>query len=410
MYQLVKAIGKNLDGSRWASVEIGDVPMKTLYSTYKYLWATLSNPFIDHQVALDLMLLIGTNRFNTQTFNEYLASLGNLALPTQDTIPEINPQYVRYADVWKAGYSVQPIHDTAAPDSPLPVSEKHHLHLTKTGLTYSDFYDYCLVSINGMYHYSDGNNSGVYVKDGMRSINKAGRNMIGMTSFKNVGKIRLIPITDDMIFKLTDDQQYCHQMYLDLKEDFTGKQVFICIGGYLHINDKNFMRQWNDTCWYLNFDRYPIVDRYFQSKDLIDLSSLDLFVPPRSESAVEMDELLSDAAMLAMMKLSQTFVVVLDTPEFFYEKQFIRGTKIPGHFVSAVNPIYPMITDLGKLANYWPHPDDGLFSLTTQNTLRHNRAYRTTKMKDLPVVSDQRRANDPVNQSRAFFQVMGKDM
>lgn len=410
MYQLVSAIGKKYDGSRWSDAEIGDISMSTLYATYKYIWATLSNVFLDKNVALDLNLLRQDQRFNTQTFNQYLASIGNVALPTQDDLPEINTKYVRYADIWKAGYTVTPIHDTAAIDSPLPVSDKHHLQLTKSGLDYADFYNNCLVSVNGLYHFSDGNDTGIYVKDGMKSIGAANNNHLGMTSFKDVGQIKQIPITTSMIYKQKPEQKYCHQMYLDLGQSYEGKQVFIVVGGYLHLNDGGFFRQIGESQYLLDFDNYPLIDRYYQSKDLIDLSSLNLFEPPLAKSVIEVEQLMSDEAMLAMMALSQTFVVVLDSDEFFYEQQFIVPGTIPGLHVSMVDPIYPMIVNLGMLANYWPHPDDGQFALMTSNTLRQRRVYQTVRYEYLPTVSDQRRPNDPVRQSDAYFQIMGRDM
>lgn len=412
MYQLVSSIGKAQSNSRWEDLEIGDMPLNTLLKDYRKVWAILTNPFIDHQVAFDLDNLRAQYAGRTITFSEFLTLNGSNTLQTTDTLPVINSKYVKYSDAVRAGWKIEPIHQTAAEDTQLPVSELNHLHMTHaSGGDYADATNYHLFSVNGYYHYHDGSTQGVFIKDGMKTIRHSGIGNVGVLSFVGVGQIELRPITADMIYKQTEDQSLCNQCYLDIGEDIgNDKQVMIVIGGHLHALDEKILTRLGGPLFKINFKNYPILDRYFESREFMDLSSLPLTETSLGDGAIEVPELLSDDAIRALLSLSQSFLVVLDSPEFFKERVHVTSERIPNLHISPIAPEYPLIVGVGRTTEYIFYQDGDQWVINTADSFYHNRTYNTRKARELPNVNAARLFNNPVNTSAAFMLRMGKDL
>lgn len=409
MYTLVSAIGRNLGNSRWTDINIGAMAFTDIYATYAHVIATLSNPFLTANVALDLNDLRVAQGSNLSTFNAFLVANGSNTLPTSPTLPVINPKYARYADAFRAGYKITPVNPSAADDAVLPIGDKPDLHLTRANTDYTLLGKSCLATVNGFYHYSDYSANGYYVKDGMKSALISGNNQMGLLSFRELGNIQQIPITASMLYKQDPSQNYKDHVYLDLGQDFGDKEVFIVIGGYLHVLDQNMFQRIGDGLYVINMLRYPLLDRYYESYQHIDLTSLGLVNVQANPTQVEVDAITSDAAIVALLTLSQSFIVVCDATDLFTDKVYVKHGKIPCRYISSVSPIYPLVVGVGKTANYWARADDGLFSLNTIDTFKENRIFNTTDPANLICVADSRLPLDPVNNSDAYMLQIGKD-
>lgn len=411
MYELVSAIAKPLNGNgQWKSVEIGNVALNTLYSTYTRIIATLTNPFVPDLVALDLNDIVLAASGQNDTFNQFLATNGNNTLPTSTTLPVLDAKYAKYADAFHAGYKVEPLHPSASPGSEYPPSEKTWLYLTRPDTDYELFGKSCLVNVNGFFHIIDAGPEGVYVKDGNKSAMLSRQNQIGIVSFLGLGELTYVPIATEMVYKQTEDQLFKNRCYIDLGQDVSDKSVMLVLGGYLHLLEPGAFYRTGASTFAIDFDNLPLVDRFYESKDYIDLSSMSLSKTARNPNQVAVSELYSDAALRAYVTLSQSFFVIVNNSDLSVDREQVRKTKMPDMFVSHKRPDWPLVVGAGKVGNYWYSYEDQQYALNCRDSLWNHRLYHTVNVKELVNASPSRKPEHPVSQSNAFFLKIGSQL
>jgi len=378
MYTLVSTVVKTVDSDgRWESADIGNMPMSDIYTTFRQTVAILSNPFLPNNVSFNLDAVRKEQAGSSQTFNEYLASLGENSLPTSPTLPNLNVRYALYGDAFKSGYKVNPINELTSPDAELPLGAKDWLFLTRPNTDYALFGKTCMVTVNGFYHRTEANDQGIWVIDGMATARQARDNHIGITSFKNLGTLKVIPITDSMIYNQTADEQLGKRAYINLGEDLNEKTLMVVIGGYLHVLDHRVIYRVGDTSFCIEFENIPLLERFYESRDVIDLSSLELDTSDFNPSVVSPQQLYSDAAIRKYLQLSQSFVVLLDNKEIFVEYEALPATTLPGLYLSDIAPIWPVISGFGRTMNFWSTYEDGRWSISSGGTVRPNYLFKT---------------------------------
>lgn len=415
MYTLVSAIAKSFASEgRWESVAIGDMPLSQIYSTYVKVYAVLTNPFVTGQVSLDLAQVQAAEGGLSLTFNQFLVQNGTGMLPTSTTIPTLNPQYAEYKDAFKAGYKVQPVNAQAAPDAQLPASDKTWLYLTKNdasgqSIDFELFYRSCMVSVNGYFHAIDAIPTAAWVMDGMKSRNISGQNQIGILNFQKMGSLQYAPITESMIYKQSSDQLYRNQMYVNLGVDTTNKTIMLVLGGYLHILDAKTFFRVSETAVAINFNNLPILERFHESLQYLDLSSLPFDRDDNDPTKLNVADFLSDENLVAYATLSQSFFVLLDTPEVFTEYDKVYTGKLTNILVSNQEPKYPLVNGHGKIADYWSVYEDGRWALTVYDNRWNHRTYNTVDWRNEVCVNSARQTQKVQEPSRAFFLKIGSD-
>lgn len=392
MYTLVQAIARPIGGNgRWSVIPLGDMLLPDVFSQYARVIATLSNNFLTKPVALELALIRPTYGSQSITFNQYLAQVGNTTIQgTSETLPVINTRYTKYADAFHAGYSVQAIHPTADIDAQVPAADRTWLYMTRPDTDYMLFYRSCLVSVNGLIHATDATTDGIYVKEGMKSQMISNKAKIGMMSFRELGALSYIPITADMVYKQAEGQVYKDRAHVDLGQDVSDKTVMLVLGGYLHILDPRTFYRISDSSFAVVFANLPLIDRYYDSVTTIDLSSMNVEKSVSDDNHILVESLFSDEAILAYLTLSQSFFVVLDNTEVFVDRKLIEKTPLPNLYISYEQPIYPLFSELGKMVNYWYTYEDGQFSISTTDAMRHNYNYRTVDQRNAFAVNANR--------------------
>lgn len=411
MYALTGAIGKAANGSgRWANIDLTTLPLRQIYSTYRRVWAFLTNSFLSQPVALDLDLIRTQVGTSNKTLSVWLSELGTASLPTTTTLPVLAPRYAKYADAFHAGYKVRPVKPGAAIDAASPVADKTDLHLSRANTDYNLFLESCLVNVNGFYHFIDGGSDGIFVKDGMRSKFVGNQNHLGILSFREIGKLRCIPITEAMIYKQHTSQVFKDRCFIDLGEDVANKSVLLVIGGYLHVLDQKTFFRVSATSFMIDFANFPLVDRYYESRPYLDLSGLPLETTQRNPSQIGIANLHSDAVIRAYLTMSQSFFVVIDNPDLFVEHDAIRSTTLPNKYISYTPPLYPLVVGVGKVGNYWYTPEDGQYALTCVDSLRQRRLFDTVDVRNQVSVSRARIPEYPTQMGQAHFLKIGTDL
>ncbi len=411
MYQLVSAIVKPLGGDgRWSEIDIGPLPMSTLFALYKSVIATLSNSLLDHHVSFDIEPLRSVWGASSMTFSNFLIANGNLTLTTTDELLVIQTRYAHFADAFHARYAITPMHPTAAPTATVPEEEKTWLWMTRPNTDYAAFYKNCLVNVNGMYHLTDHDPNGIYVIDGMKSVRLSGRNQCSILNFENIGELTFIPITPEMVYKQKPEQVLRHNCYIDTGVDLIDKTVFLVLGGYLHLTDpKTFYRVGNAE-FAIDFMNFPLLERYYESFNLIDLSPLGLDSTTANPTQVSIDDLYSDAVLTKYLTLSQSFFIVVDNTDVFTEVQPLRQMATPNTYISTVDPIYPLLIGSGRHEPFAYRKEWGQYAVTVRNGQKGSKLFNTIKTMDTHSVSD---SNEPFlgyRNSHAAFLKIGTDL
>lgn len=410
MYQLVSAIAKPMGGdTRWESVAIGDLKFPYLYANYTKVYAILSNPFEEADVSLDLEVIRPTVGGLDMTFSDYLLNIGSEALPTSDEIPTLDTKYAKWADAFHAGYDVLPIHPDYAWDSPLPIGEKHWLGLRKKGVDYNLFYRSCLVTVNGFVHLTDTDGRGISVVDGMRSCEISRQNQIGIYSFRELGSLKFVPITPEMVYKQNENQAFKDRFYINVGEDLTDKTVFLVLGGYLHAMDGLYWRTGDGTLG-VDMANYSFLERYYESSKYVDMTSLGLGKRPGNEFQVDMEHLYSDEVIKAYATLSQSFVVILDAKDIFVDRNQIERTPNPGSYIAHERPVFPLQIGMGKLAEYWFTYEHPQWAVQVHDSFSHNYNFFTINQRLAVSLDNTRNTLHPTDVGRAFFLKIGKEL
>ena len=411
MYQLVSAIVKPLDGNaRWRATDIGDIALRDLFGEFKRVVATLSNSVLTQNVSLDIESLRSQLGGSDQTFKTWLVSNGNATLPTSNVLPVINTRYAEFSDAVRSGYKVKPVDINISETVDLPLADRPDLLVTKDGEDYPMVQKCTLVNINGFYHATDASSAGLYVMGGNKTSLYSGRNEIGLLSFRKLGNLEYYPITDGMIYAQKTNEQLRYNCYVDIGVDVSQKTVMLVLGGYLHVLDKQAFFRISATGFGIDFSQIPLLDRYFESRKVLDLSSLGLEVSPNSPDQIAINDLFSDAVLRKYLQLTQTFFVVLDNPDIFLDVTELRPSPWPGCYTSHIQPIYPLLVGHGKHEVFWPREETDRYSVNINGAWDGTKNYSTVKTNDANSVADGELPVLGYKNASAHFLMIGSDV
>ena len=410
MYTAVSAIGVRFGvGKRWEEITLTSITVQQLVTTFRRWQLTLSIPSAPTvPLYLDGDVLRRNWPTYTGTVAQLLTDLGSASLPTTPTGIQLNLRTAQYKDAFKAGYTVTPVTHANLDNPSIAIEDKHDVRLTRTepATDYTEFFKRYLVSINGFYHQTDTDGiNGIVVTDAMKSLRTSGQNQIGLFNFKNMGDLEFVQVTDDMV-EIAD----AGQARVNIGKDLTNKTVFLVLGGYFMTIDPETFRRIGDSSYVINFNKIPMKDRWFESSKYMDLRALPLESTPMNEEQILADDLLTEAFLRAYLKLSQTFFVVLDCAEVFINRQFIKRSRLPDMYTAYKQPVYPLVTGLGRHPEYWSVYEDRQWAITIYDNLVFRRIYNTVNERALEGIDD---GNDPMVRavlSMAYFLEIGRDI
>lgn len=413
MYICVRALLRQRgDNQRLTETQVGSASVRTLLHDNAVVYLVLTNPAIDHEVGLDLSTIadIVYNLNENTTVDQWLVSLDTASLPTSDTVLVKEVGVVGYNDIFAAGYSLELISPISGPGSQLPQSELTDILVTKSGLDYELLYQHCLVTVNGLLHLTDSSTSGMTVKDAGKSIGLANRHDIGLISFLDVGAIATVPITPEMVLSYTGGSLENGFLIALPDIDLSNKVVMLSVGGYLHfsnecylvVGDHSILFQW----W-----KYPLAHRFYNANKLIDMTPFTdtLVKNPDHGEALDLNQANSDESIRAFMSLSQSFVILLDADNFYFERHGLERTGLPGRYYNYELPKYPMQLETGLLPAYVAMPEDGMYSLAINSNLVRSFQHDTKRPTDDQYFNDARISSNLGYYASAYLLEMGTE-
>lgn len=412
MYQLVKAIAiqKGIN-TKWVETDLSEELVVTIYNKYRKTYLELSNPDLEDNVFLDMDTIKETYNSFTGTLTELITSFGNSVLETVPEIPELNPKHVTYTDAFRAHYKIDVCNINYAYGNYVPDELQTDIIIYRN-IPQTDmqvFHDNCLVSINGFLHKTDTDGTFVYIKDGARSLKKSNKNQIGFLNFMNIGKIEQVKITPDMLSPSSLNEELKNGISITLDKTLENKTVILSIGGYLQFADPLSFYMSGDKTFTYKFDKLKLLNRYFESQDYLDFEGLGLSKSTNNPNLVDADQFLSDEVLTKYLTLPMSFLIIVDNPNIFTEKIFIKKTQLPGMFISHTEPKFPLFVSNGRMAEYWKVYEDGQWSVNVSDNYLNKYMFNTIPTQDVSIVGNSLDPNNMFSISNGFLLKIGSD-
>lgn len=416
MYQCEKALVKHNNSMEgWEEVDVRDTPIISLFDQYSRIYLVLKNTTTQKYSTIylnDLSVEMGLVTATT-TVTQWLTAQGNRNLGGNSGVPKVTSKTVKYNDAWQAGYKLNLNHAFLPNDSPVTDADKADIHLAKSGVDYKQLYDNCLFTVNGLVHLCDRDDFGVYIKDGGRSFFVANDNHVGILSFREVGTLKFIPITEEMIYTPHVGGKLGHAAYLKLPENIGNRTVLLVIGGYLHLLDRLY-QPIGERSVKINFADFPLMDRLMNSRHLIDISKVtDTWEQNEANlnpTHVAVSDLYSDASIKAYLTLSQSFVVILDNDNLYVEKHRLESAGLPGRYRAYSRPEWPLRTELGRLPEYLAIPESDIWSVAIQDNFTTNYRYETARWQKEVAIDGSALSANPVFYTQGHLLEIGSDV
>jgi len=405
---------------RWEDVAVDSTAVKTLMRDYRSVYVRVSLPATPGLRMLDLEQFAARYADYQGSLVQMFADFGDGAATEIATAMTISTKVARFKDGRQAGYTSTPVHPTlglnAVPDDRVDLL----IQRDSPRVDYASFINQCMVSVNGFFHMIETDGStGVWVKGGGKSRLISSQTQFGIYSFSNIGRITLIPITLNMLHKRLSPEMisgtaptdpFSKIGFIKLPQSMLNKSALVVLGGYLFTPDSTVISRVSDDEIQIDFQKIPMLARYYESRHYLDLSSLGLDTSAQNPSVVSVQQLLSDEVLMKYMTLPQSFIVLVDTPELFVNRYFVRKTGTPGVHESYQQPHYPLQVGLGRMPEYWSVNEDGVWCLSCYDAWNRNKIFDTTKPLLVGNVSDAALPFDPELYYGASLVEIGSDI
>lgn len=411
MYTATNAIGvKKGVNQRWQTLDISTITIANLYDQYRRVFLTLETGTPAVTMYLDMDTVRPAYSTYDDTVAQWLIDIMEMSLPTTSTVPVIYNRAARFMDAFRAGYAVRPYNALYGDNT--SQADKIDALLTRTSpiANYSVFYNTTLVSVNGFYHRTDTNTTdGIVVYKAAQSVKQSNQNQMGLLTFEGMCTIQTVPFTESMIYRQDVNIPLSQAAYINTGVDLTDKSVLFIIGGYMHFI-KDIVTQVGLSSFKVDFSNYPLLDRFYEMREHLNTSSFDLSTTTVNPDQISVEELQTDENIKALLLMSQSFMVVLDTPHIYTEKNYVRGTGYPASYIAYSTPNRSLVTGLGRHNEYWYREEDGQYILTVYDNAVSNRIYNTVNPYFQNSVSDSELPTDPIYLSGAYYLEIGRDV
>lgn len=382
MYSLIKTLVRpNTAGAPYQEIDGSPVLVRDLFQLYDQVYLVVSHPAVPQQQYVDLSVLRTEWFAWTGTLGEKLVDNANRTLPTTASVPRVGLRYARFSDAWQAGYKTDLCDMGIVHPAGYPKSSLRDLKITRTKpeTDMALVHQYCLPTVNGYIHDSDTDGQALYVIRGGESNNHSQVNMVGLWSFHDVGAIQRVRLTNDMI-RSAPDSTLADRVYFDVPGvQLEGKSYLLVLGGYVVWADGHTFHRNGERQFALDLKSIPYEARLHESSRYIRLDNLKLDRLASDPDTFTVESMWSDEAIRSYLTLSQTFLVVINTPNLMVKREAIRTCGLAGQIISYTPPRHPVMVGYGKFAEYHTLHQEGQYVLMIEDGW-----YRHYQFKSVP--------------------------
>lgn len=404
MYTLTStlSLSRAID-SVWSDINLGNELLRNLFNNYNKVYLTVLNTITQETSYVDIDDLKQNHYTFSGTLNDFLILNANNTLPTIQTLPNQNIKTVQYIELIRHGYKLDlSVAGESVPDN-YPVDEKNDLSVYRPyyNTDLSVLENTSLLTVNGYIHNTLYENGSLYIKDGGKTIKISKHCHVGCLSFLDVCNIRK-KIINNLSFELPD-YGLRKKVHFTIDEDATNKAIFMVLGGYLLFPDNDIFYSTGNSSYVIDLNRIPFLERLMESSYYLDLSYLGITEHIINQDMLNISELNSDEFLTKYFLGHNTFIVITDKDKLVNNKIFIRHSNIPGSFISYQDPTLPLITNYGKITEYWKNCDNGYYNLKVVDTFYRNYVISHQQYNSLVNITDQLLPNLPYYNTHGYL-------
>lgn len=410
-YTYLYAIAKPKEkGSRWIEKDLSDMTFSQMYDQYRDAKIAISHPAFETDYYIELDDLRSMITTPDERLAIWLTQLDNVSLPVVEGKPELVNRTVQCTDVWMTGFNVQATRMGSHPETPWTDDTLTDLILTKDEVDYRDAYRRLLVSVDGFVHRTSYSQDGLYVVDGARGRIQANQTNLTLIDFGGVGELSFVDIRPNMLYRPNADGKHYQYAHLNLNVSTEGKTVMLVIGGYPHFLDDAY-KLIGDGLIQIDFNNYPLIQRYYESRHFVDWDHVTFTEVGTMDSQRLVRELLTSEEMIeGLMYSSQTFAVIIDSPDVYVDRHQVQKTDLPGIFLSYQKPTLPLETLRGRWMPYWAHQEEDRWVINCGDNSLPNYVFEHAEYESLYSVTEQKIPHKPYYRDRGFLIEIGRDL
>lgn len=247
--------------------------------------------------------------------------------------------------------------------------------------------NYALYNVDGYWVPHVYDDAGIRLTAAGKIVKRSGRVSVGCLVMKHIAKVKTIPITDDMLFRVDTSMDWTSNLLLKVGTGLTGKTVGLVIGGVLRwLKPTQII---SDTTATVSLSNLNLLKQLLMSETHYDWDALGLgdFASPSAVAKLRNTETLR-----ALLKHESSFLVTIDTPYLEISNDYVNHTANPGIFYYADKDgdktLGILTNDLGKCIDYWPIWEEGEWTLNTNELSNPNYVAFTSKWQNHHIVND----------------------
>lgn len=411
MYTYVSSLVlPNTPGAQWATADLSEMSLSSIYGLHTRAYITVHNSVTDEDVYCDLIAYRSRYSNYTSSLEHWLEfEIAGNTLETVASLPNSQIRYTKYSDMSVHGYQL----DFAIMGQPMP----NHYLLAKPDLLVTRptmasalelMHTHALISVNGYVHRTHYSPGKLFIEEGGKSAQRANMNHCGILSFADIGRLWCIPIDTDSVEEGQAGLGLYPKLYFEVQlpsglTDLANKSVILSLGGYLVFVQANRFWQVSDTTFALSLSNLQYPQKLFESSHFLDLSSLGLTVDNTRPGVYSVQEMISDQTVLKYLQLSQSFLIVVDTPMLETSVRVLNHPRWPGLYTTQPEPTSPLFVGHGRMAEYLKFREDNVWALRVADNFRRGYLALRMPLPETGVVSQVLDPTSPVDGLRGHL-------
>lgn len=412
MYEYNSAIvKKKYVSERYVAADIRDLRISDVAPGYSKVFLIVTHHTLPEPVAVDWDDVVEELRlYNPEiTVKDWLEQRGDITLPLLSDVPVFNTKYIEYRDAWDAGFTLEPVGRGLSLEPHLDRNLLEDILVTKPGVKYDQLYHYHLPTVNGLVHKPDYSPEGYYIVDGNTTMLRANSDCVGMLSTERISKLTFPVITQDNIYALEGGLR--DSLLVEFPYDITGKIIVFVLNGYLHVGSPHVVA-YNDTTVKIDIQQFPMLQRYFETKDVLDWEWFQEIMTndTNNDTHIDLEAFWSDEVIRGWFDMSQTFFATMDVDNFFIEHVAMESPDLPRRCYTYERPLWPLVGEFGRLREYSAMYEQGTWVLGVEDDKQRNYAFENRDYSNYPTLDGRGVSYKPWRQTRLHMLYMGSQV
>lgn len=389
-------------GGAWLTTDLvgGDWLLDDLYTDYSGAIVILSSDIAPGFFYYDIYAEIPNIANKNISVTTWLLSLDLRAIRLKSTPPNVTQRHVFYMDAMRANYNFERIASDRHPDMLIDDVEKADLRLSRDDTDYNRMDEFCLISVNGLFHYTEPTPLGLVAYNGVRGFETGRTFNVGIHSFTGLGRVTKIPVTADMVSRRDDVTPLRDVIRITHNANTHDKSVMIVIGGYLHSFDEVYSV--HNGYIDINVKRFLLPERLFDALRRTDMESIWPLMNNGELRSVTKEMLYSDEFINAYL-MNNTFIVIVDTPVIHKELDLLVNDGIPGIYTTRMTPNKPMMAGYNRVCEYIPQKEFNTWVLHCAEPHKSAFAFTTAYEDDIEVYDEQLYPGLEIENTHPYF-------